>query len=537
VKALNTAQMRNLDRLTTERYGIPSLQLMENAGSAVADFLRMKLSELTRRKIIVLCGKGNNGGDGFVAARHLKEAGCAPEVILFGDPSQAQGDAAINLKSWQLVSQTLATVTRTEEWEAARKEIDTADVIIDALLGTGLRGPVEGLLALAIESVNAVRMRRARTSQKLLVLAVDIPSGLGSDEVDFGGPAIVADYTVTFTAPKVGQLVSPHAANCGELVVRAIGTPPELIESDPSIKVRWLEPGEFRSLPLKREPAANKGSYGHALIIAGSLGKSGAAILAARAVLRSGAGLVSVATPLPVLPVVASGMPEMMTEPLLATEAGTASLRNLDYGRLEEIMARKSVLAIGPGMSTQPETQQFIRTVVSKSKLPVILDADGLNAFHNEAASLAHREGAVMTITPHPGEMARLLGSTVKDVQNRRLDVAIESAATWNTLVVLKGFHTIVAQPNGEASINTTGNSGMATGGTGDALTGILAGLTAQFGTADWIRVIGFGVYLHGLAGDIAAGRVGEAPLIASDLIEAIPEAYARTLAEWGASG
>ncbi len=537
MKVLTAGQMRDVDRLTTERHGISSLQLMENAGSAVAAFLREKLSGLARRRIVVLCGKGNNGGDGFVVARLLKEAGCSPDVILFGDSRQVQGDAAINLKRWRSASGTLEVVTREEDWEVARKKLDVADVVVDAMLGTGLRGPVEGLLALAIEDANTARQRRSRNATMPLVLAVDIPSGLGSDDVDYGGPTVIADYTVTFTAPKVGQLISPRASNCGVLAVRTIGTPPEMIESDASIKLRWLEPGEFRSLPLARDPVSNKGSYGHALIVAGSLGKSGAAILGARSALRSGAGLVTVATPLPVLQVVASGMPEMMTEPLLATEAGSASLRNLDYGRITEIMARKSVLAIGPGMSTQPETQQFIRTVVGKASLPVILDADGLNAFAAEAASLLHREGAAMAITPHPGEMARLLGCTVKEVQDRRSHVALESAAKWNTFVVLKGFHTIVAAPTGEAYINTTGNPGMATGGTGDVLTGILAGLTAQFGIADWMRVIGFGVYLHGLAGDIAASRVGEAPLIASDVIEAIPEAYARILTEWGNRG
>jgi ADP-dependent NAD(P)H-hydrate dehydratase / NAD(P)H-hydrate epimerase len=533
VKVLTAAQMREVDRLTTERYCIPSLQLMENAGSAVAAFLRETLSGLTRRKIVVLCGKGNNGGDGFVAARFLKEAGCSPDVFLFGDPNLMQGDAATNMTRWQSTSGTLQIIARAQEWEIARKKVDAADVIVDALLGTGLRGPVEGLLAIAIEGVNDARQRRSRTAKGLLVLAVDIPSGLGSDDLDYGGPAVIADYTVTFTAPKVGQLVSPRAANCGILTVRAIGTPPEVIESDPGIKLRWLEPGEFRSLPLARDPVSNKGSYGHALIVAGSLGKSGAAILGARSALRSGAGLVTVATPSPVLPVVASGMPEMMTEPLLPTEAGTASLRNLDYGRITEIMARKSVLAIGPGMTTQSETQQFIRTVVQKASLPVILDADGLNAFAGETSSMVHREGLAMAITPHPGEMARLLGCTVKEVQDRRLHTALESAAKWNTFVVLKGFHTIVASPTGGAYINTTGNPGMATGGTGDVLTGILTGLTAQFGVADWMRVIGLGVYLHGLAGDIAASRVGEAPLIASDVIEAIPEAYARILSEW----
>ena len=533
MKLLTAAQMREADRLTTERYGIPSLQLMENAGAAIAEFLRERFAGLMRRKIVVLCGKGNNGGDGLVVARLLKESGCSPEVILFSNPGAVEGDAGVNLKRWQQGLGELRVVTSDAEWESARTVLDDADLIVDALLGTGLRGPVEGLLGAVISDVNAARARSGGKGARASVVAVDIPSGLASDAQDNEGPVVTADFTVTLTAPKLGQLVSPRASNCGVLVVRNIGTPPELLESDPHLKLHWLEPGEFRALPLARDPASNKGTYGHALIVAGSLGKSGAAVLAARGALRSGAGLVTVATPLDVLPMVAAGMPEMMTAPLAATEAGTASLRNLDYDRFPEILRGKSVLAIGPGLSMETETQQFIRAVVAETDLPVILDADGLNAYAGMADHLNQRKAPAMVLTPHPGEMARLLGVTAKDVQARRLDVALEAAVRWHAHVILKGFHTILATPSGHAYINTTGNPGMATGGTGDVLTGILAGLTAQFGIEDWARVLGLGVYLHGLAGDIAASRVGQAPLIATDLIEAIPEAYSRVLAEW----
>ena len=531
MKALTAAQMREADRLTSERYGIPSLQLMENAGCAIAAFLLEKFARLAGRKIVVLCGKGNNGGDGLVIARLLKEAGCAPTVFLFANPIAVEGDAAANLKRWQEGRGGLHVVTSQAEWESARGALAEAGLIVDALLGTGLRGPVEGLLAVVIEDLNAMR---AKKIGKVPVVAVDMPSGLASDAQDFGGPVVAAEFTVTLTAPKLGQLILPRSSCCGELVVRNIGTPPELLESDARLKVHWIEPSELRSLPLERDPGANKGNYGHALIVAGSVGKSGAAILAARGALRSGAGLVTVATPQEVLPIVAAGMPEMMTAPLAATEAGAASLRNLDYGRFAELARGKSVLAIGPGLSTQGETQQFIRSVVGESELPVILDADGLNAYAAMAERLSERRAPPIALTPHPGEMARLVGGTAKEVQERRLDVALEAAARWRAYVVLKGFHTIVAAPSGDAYVNTTGNPGMATGGTGDVLTGMLAGLTAQFGVEDWARVLSFGVYLHGLAGDIAASRVGEAPLIASDLIEAIPEAFARVLAERG---
>jgi ADP-dependent NAD(P)H-hydrate dehydratase / NAD(P)H-hydrate epimerase len=531
VKVLTAAQMREADRLTTERYGIPGIQLMENAGMTIAEFLREKFADISGRKILVLCGKGNNGGDGLVVARLLKDFGCAAVVFLFANPGSVEGDAAANLKRWQQGLGELYVVTSEAEWESARAALAEADLIVDALLGTGLRGHVEGLLGAVIEDLNEAR---AKGRGKTVVVAVDMPSGLASDTQDFVGPVVVADFTVTLTAPKVGQLVLPHSPCCGVLVVKYIGTPPELLESDPHLKIHWIEPAEFRALPLVRDAAANKGTYGHALIVAGSVGKSGAAILAARGALRSGAGLVTVATPQDVQPIVAGGLPEMMTAPLAATEAGTASLGNIDYGRFTEILRGKTVLAIGPGLSTQNETQQFIRLVVGQTELPIILDADGLNAFDGKADTLNERHAAALVMTPHPGEMARLLGITTKEVQARRLDIALEAAGRWRAHVILKGFHTILATPSGYAYINTTGNPGMATGGTGDVLTGILAGLTAQFGVEDWARVLSFGVYLHGLAGDIAASRVGEAPLIASDLVDAIPEAYARILAESG---
>jgi len=532
MKVLTAQQMRDVDRLTTERYGIPGQELMENAGAAVVEFLRDKFTGLTRRKIVVLCGKGNNGGDGLVVARLLKESGCSPEVIAFFQPGAMGGSAGVNLDRWQQESGTLRVVTDASQWGAASAVLDSANIIVDALLGTGLRGPVEGILTDVIESVNAARARN-RPTKRVAVVAVDIPSGLASDGQDFTGPAIVADFTVTFTAPKIGQLVSARASNCGELAVRSIGSPPELFESDPQIKIRWLESGEFCGLPLERDPGANKGTYGHALIVAGSLGKSGAALLASRGALRSGAGLVTVATPQTVLPIVAAGMPELMTAPLFDTDSGTASLRNLDYGRFAEVLRGKTVLAIGPGLSTNNETQQFIRTVVGETDLPIILDADGLNAFAGAADKMTERRAALLAITPHPGEMARLAGGTAKDVQVRRLELALGTASRWRAHVILKGFHTILATPTGDAYINTTGNPGMATGGTGDVLTGILAGLTAQFGTEHWAQVLGFGIYLHGLAGDIAALRVGQAPLIASDLIDALPEAYAQLVSEW----
>ncbi len=536
MKILTAEQMREADRLTTERYRIPSLQLMENAGAAIADYVASAYPELSTGNVLILCGKGNNGGDGLVVARRLLERGVSPRVILFAEPAAMRGGAAINLTRWQQGLGDLRVVTSKAEWDVAREVLTEADLIVDALLGTGLTGPVEGFLAQVIDDVNALAEPPARKSnssrRRPKIVAVDMPSGLTSDATDHGGPVINADATVTLTAPKLGQMVSPRADRVGKLIVREIGTPPELLDDDPHLKLHWLEPGEFRDLPLVRRPDSNKGTFGHALIVAGSVGKSGAAVLSGRAALRVGAGLVTVATPSDVLPTVAAGMPELMTAPLLATEAGTAGIGSFDYGRFASIIKGKSALAIGPGLSTDLQAQQFIRAVLLDAELPVILDADGLNAFAGQADLLNTRKTPLLAMTPHPGEMARLLGVTVPDVQARRLDVAIETAARWRAHIVLKGFHTILALPDGRAFVNTTGNPGMATGGTGDVLTGMLAGLTAEFGTERWERVLGLGVYLHGLAGDLAAARVGEAPLVASDLIDALPAAFAQLLAE-----
>ena len=539
MKVLTAEQMREADRLTTERYDIPSLQLMENAGAAAASYLSSVYPDLARRRVVILCGKGNNGGDGLVVARRLRESGVSPLVMLFADPAAMRGDAAANLKDWQQAKGRLRVVTDQAEWEKARDVLLEADVIVDALLGTGLTGPVKGLLAAVIHDVNAAAHGQSSGNgpSRIHIVSIDMPSGLPSDisseDVQKEAPVIAAEATVTFTAPKFGQMVSPLADHVGKLIVCQIGTPPALLEEDSRLTAHWLEPGEFTSLPMVRRRDANKGSFGHALVVAGSLGKSGAALLAGRAALRCGAGLVTVATASTVLPIVAAGMPELMTAPLDETEAGTASLRNLDYGRFPELAHGKSVLAIGPGLSTNGETQEFIRRIVRDAEIPIILDADGLNAFAGRADEFSTRKTPLLAMTPHPGEMARLLGVSVAEVQAQRLSVALDAAKRWRAYVVLKGFHTILATPDGSAFFNTTGNPGMATGGTGDVLTGMLAGLTAEFGTAQWERVLGLGIYLHGLAGDLAAATVGEAPLVASDLIDALPEAFAKFNNDW----
>jgi ADP-dependent NAD(P)H-hydrate dehydratase / NAD(P)H-hydrate epimerase len=525
MKILSAAEMREVDRLTTERYGVPSLTLMENAGRSAAEFVQQRFPNLAARRVIVLCGKGNNGGDGLVAARHLAGMGAKPTVILFADPSEASGDAEANLKRWEGAKE-LRVVRTLGEWQSAKKDLESGGIIVDGLLGTGVRGKVEGLLAEVIADVN-------RRGPEQSVVAVDIPSGLSADLGETSGPIVNADYTVTFTAPKTGMLLGNSADFLGQMVVRDIGSPRPLIEETGKGKLRWSEAQEFKRFAARRHAEGHKGDYGHALIVAGSVGKTGAAVLASWAALRSGAGLVTAGTAAPALPIVAAHTPEVMTHPLAATEAGTIALRDLENGQFDALLQGKRALGIGPGLSTEPETQEFIRAVVRKRALATVLDADGLNAFAGRAAELKNLRGQ-LCLTPHPGEMSRLVDRSTKEVQAARVELATKNAADWNAHVVLKGYLTVVAAPDGSAYINSTGNPGMGTAGTGDVLTGMLSGLTAQYGAEAWPSMIAFGVYLHGLAGDIAWETVGEAPLIASDLIRQIPGAYQKFYSECG---
>ncbi len=535
MKALTAAEMREVDRLTTERYGIPSLQLMEEAGKHISNVVRLNLYGNSNKRVVFLCGKGNNGGDGLVAARLLKEdklgVDLEPLVFLFGSPNELRGDAAENLSRWLKCSGEITEVKDSACLEAAWPKIASAHAIVDALLGTGLRGPAAGVIAETIARLNKFS-RNATLARPAFILAVDIPSGLPSDGQPAEGPVLFAHKTVTFTAPKIGQLLSNQAGCCGYLEVRQIGSPVALVEEIGQGSARWAEPEEFASMPLVRAADSHKGSYGHVLLLAGSLGKSGAAILAGRAALRSGAGLVTIATPQPVQPIVAAGQPEYMTEPLKATKSGALSLRSLVDGTFGELEEGKSVLAIGPGLGTHRQTQEFIRTIVTQTELPVVLDADGLNAFDGHTHSLHKRKTKFLAVTPHPGEMARLLSVSTKDVQAGRMKVARESALKWNTHVILKGFHTIIASPTGELFINTTGNSGLAKGGSGDVLTGLLAGLTAQFGTQDWHRVLTLGVYLHGIAAEHSVQPHELSGVLAQEVVQNIPSARRRLIRE-----
>lgn len=528
MKALTAAEMREVDRLTTERFGISGTQLMENAGRSVAEFVLHEVSlrfQSPVRSVVVLCGKGNNGGDGFVAARYLRQEIRQASVLLFGSSSELKGDAVLNFQRWRDDGGETLVIENETALQNAWPRIAAADVVLDALLGTGLRGAATGLIAKAISDLNSLS-HNATAATPALIISVDIPSGMASDGEPAEGPALRAHHTVTFTAPKIGQLVSNDASCCGSLNVRAIGSPAKLTDELGKGNLRHSGPDEFARLPLVRPADSNKGLYGHILVIAGSAGKSGAAVLAGTGALRAGAGLATIATPEMVQSVVASNQPEYMTEPLPTHADGSIAIENLADAAFAKIVKGKTVLAVGPGLGQEPGTQKFIRTLVKEITLPTILDADGLNAFASNGDELRDRKSQFLAITPHPGEMARLLGVTTKEVQKDRVYVAKESAKRWNAHVLLKGFHTILASPDGQLFINTTGNPGLAKGGSGDVLTGILAALTGQFGTQDWLRVLALGAWLHGRAADTLIEDADPSGILASDVARALP--YAR---------
>lgn len=520
MKIVTATQMQRIDRLTTERYGVPSLALMENAGRGVVDFLLERCFPLECHRIAILCGRGNNGGDGLVVARLLREKGFNPRVLLLAEPQGLRGDAAVNYE--RLAATGAAEVVGDgAAWQSAKPSLAETTLFVDGLLGTGLSKPLEGFFADVVRDVNS-DFPAAR------VVAIDLPSGISADQGELIGECMRADASVTFTAPKVAHVFPPACERVGEWVVKSIGTPPQALEQDPDLFLNLTRGEDVAWIARPRKLTAHKGNYGHVLVLAGSVGKTGAAVLAAQAALRAGAGLVTVATPASALPIVASLGKEFMTEPLPETDEGTISFRALDCGRLDKLLEGKTVLAVGPGISAVPETAELVRTVVNKYPLPLVLDADGLNAFAGcmSAFSTAVRPPGATVLTPHPGEMARLTGLKTAEIQARRVEVAGEFSRKYSVNLVLKGYRTLTAGPDGQVWVNPTGNPGMATGGTGDVLTGLLAGLLAQYSDHPLTAVVAAAVYLHGMAGDLAAEDCGEASLIAGDLLERVPEAY-----------
>jgi NAD(P)H-hydrate epimerase len=517
MKIVSAAEMREIDRCTSDLFGVPSRTLMENAGSAVAEFVVSNYPQVKR--IGVVCGKGNNGGDGFVTARKLIEAGRDVLALLLADPGDLRGDAADMFKRMQHAP---VVVKSHDELAGVKPSLKEQQLLIDAILGTGFRPPVSGLYAEAIAALNA---------SGLPVVAVDIPSGADADVLGEQTGAIAhADAVVTFTAPRPAHVFGGLTA--GPTVVAPIGSPHDAIRS--SLQLNLITSQDVAPLIEPRPRDANKGSFGHVLVIGGSLGKAGAAAMAGMSALRTGAGLSTIATPKSVLSTVAGFHPEVMTESCDETDAGTISLRALEYAHMDNLVKGKTVLAIGPGISRHPETSEFVRTVVQKYSTAIVLDADGLNAFEGIAKKL-NGKGRVLVITPHPGEMARLTGLSIPQVQRDRIGISRSFAREHEMTVVLKGHRTLIAQPDGEIWVNTTGNPGMATGGTGDILTGMVAGMMAQH-PSQILEAVASAVYLHGRAGDVACETMGEQSLVATDLIKALPEAFRRTRKEKGNS-
>ncbi len=530
-KILTASQMRQIDRLSTEKLGIPGMVLMENAGRSVAELIVEKLPHLDKDRITILCGKGNNGGDGFVAARHLMMRGYRPRVVLLAEPEDLKGDARQNCSILLQSGLAPTVVPNQSDWFRARSEFLTSSLLVDAILGTGLAGPVEGFY-------REVILDLSRNFVAIPLVAVDVPSGMPSDTGEVLGPSLRANYTVTFTAPKLCHIFPPNCERVGELRVVPIGTPPYLYENDASLFLNLLGREDLAQFVRQRASGSHKGDYGHALIVGGSVGKSGAAALAALGALQAGAGLVTAAVPAGVLPLVAGAAPVLMTEPLAENEAGAVSCHAFDSGRdsagdsgrFAGIVKGKSVVALGPGLSTHPETVEFARRVVREVMgVPLVVDADGLNAFAG-VSEMLQGDGRKLILTPHPGEMARLTGLSTAEVQAKRVEVARQFASEHKAYVALKGHRTLIAEPGGQVYVNPTGNPGMATAGTGDVLTGMIAGLLAQHPDAPVERVVAAAVYWHGAAGDAAAARRGELSLLATDLLAALPEAVS---GEW----
>jgi NAD(P)H-hydrate epimerase len=507
MKILSANQLRKIDRMSGD-----TLTLMENAGTRVVEIIEERFENLKDLQIYILCGKGNNGGDGFVVARLLLDRGCFPHVLLFANESEVAGDAATNLQRLKERDEHPTVVLNEAQWSEFSGEDEPA-LIIDALLGTGTTRPVDGLYRAVIETLPD-RFTDAT------VLAIDVPSGLAADSGEVPGVAVRADLTVTFTALKSCLVFPPAHTYAGDVIVADIGNPEELIlarEHD----LNLITPDEFPEALHRRREDTHKGDYGRVLIVGGSRGKSGAAAMAGQAALRSGAGLVTVASPASSQPLIAASMPELMTEPLEETAAGT--LANASIAQLFE---DKTVLGLGPGLGTHPETQAMARIALREARIPVVLDADGLNAFVGYVAELRGGPERPVVITPHPGEMARLINQDTAHINRNRIDVARQFAVDQNLYVVLKGFRTVVALPDGQVFINGTGNPGMATGGVGDILTGMLAGILAQKHLGSLSERVLFAVHLHGLAGDLAAEEIGEESLVATDLLYYIGAAW-----------
>lgn len=507
MKIVTSEQMRSLDGRAINQRGIPALTLMENAGRAVADAAGRMVGTSPARPITIICGRGNNGGDGFVAARHLKEKGYEVQVYLGTAADDITGHARANLDRLADVGVKAEEVADPADVQPACRR---SSLVVDALLGTGLQGKVRGLPGRLIEAINGCCAP---------VLAVDVPSGLDADSGEALGAAVRAEETVTMGLPKLGLYLYPGMDYAGRVTVADIGFPADLVEQSPSV-ADLIDPQWVRMLLPRRRRSDHKGRFGRALIIAGSAGMTGAAALCARAALRVGAGLVTVGCPASVNDILEVKLTEAMTLPL--PETYTRSLDTRALALVLEVAEEAEAIAIGPGISRDPETAVLVRRLAARVEKPMVVDADALNALA-DVAPILEGDHAPAVLTPHPGEMARLMGISTGDVQARRANFATHAARRFHSTVVLKGACSLIAEAERPLTVNPTGNPGMASGGAGDVLTGMVAGLIAQ-GLLPF-EAAAAATYLHGLAGDIAARDVGPPSLVAGDLLEALPRA------------
>lgn len=515
MKLVTAKQIQEIDSIAINKFNIPSLLLMENAGGKVA---KVVLSEIkSGEKVLVIAGRGNNGGDGLVVARHLLQAGVSTELALLSPPESLSADSQANFSELKKIKADFIALYEDSSYEDFARALHESKYLVDAIFGTGLNAEVAGRYSKIIEKINS----SAKT-----VISIDIPSGLSADTGEPLGIAVRSKITVTFGLPKIGQFLPPAPEYIRDLRVVDIGFPNELLESYKT-GYNLITPDLFNEYFGPRKSDSHKGDYGHVLVIAGSTGKMGAGYLASRAALRSGAGLVTFALPEAAFKKFDTRHAEVMIEPVKDDNKGHFVPESLED--LKKALLKKNAVALGPGIGTDKKTEEFVTSLVLKLNLPLVIDADALNnlAAHQKAFERRIRE---TVITPHPGEMARLTGLESKAVLKDRINITKNFSTSHKIYTVLKGNRTIVATPDGEIFINPTGNPGMSTAGTGDALTGMIASFIGQ--NIPVKTAVIAGVYIHGLAGDLASSKLGEVGMIASDLIENIPDAI-KIVRQW----
>ena len=510
MRVLTAQQMREADRRTIEDIGLSSIVLMENAGRQVVAAMESAFETLPSMRVAILCGRGNNGGDGFVVARALVSRDIAVIVVLIGESALVRGDARTNLDIVRAIGVDVIEIADAGAWELHGADILDADLVVDALVGTGLNAPLAGLYETVVEDLN---------ESATPVVSIDLPSGLSADAPEPIGPTVDATMTVTLGAPKISLVLPPGEVLAGSLVIADIGIPAAVITSVEGPWVELLTKDSMRALVTPRAQDSHKGDYGHVLIVAGSPGKTGAAALAAEAALRSGAGRVTVAAPAGCVAAIAALGAEFMTLALPEDASGL-----VDIAAVERIAGFSAdVIAVGPGLGRSAGVRAFVHALIDQCAVPLVLDADAVVAFAGEPDRLIGRDGADIIITPHPGEMAALVGLSVEELQSNRLAVARDFATTHRVHVILKGHRTIVATPDGRSFINLTGNAGMATAGAGDVLTGAVAAWAGQLLDAE--AACKLAVYVHGLAGDLAEADEGEVGMIAGDILTRMGDA------------